>query len=236
MMDDQREPADRFRSPRTVLLGVVGLAVLGGGAFLVTERLTGDAGTVATGTPTGTGTLAAPATTPGTPFPAGSSPSPAGKVGSAPKPSASLSPTPKTLADILRKARSANADAGTQIRRPLPPVNAEPAVAADELTITRSGNLHRDGATLQVVSARRDLTGQRELAWAADQGRAVGAVRCTQNFRFTAGAKASEKPTLLVCWRISANRSVYSIAVTAAGRPSMTASAAAIDRRWSKLG
>ena len=223
---------DRFRNPRKALIGVVGLAVLGGGAFLVTERLTSDAPVVATET----GALAPPATEDQTPSPAGSSPSAAAAIGSAPKPSASVSLTPKTLAEILKKARSANAEAGTEVRRPLPPLNAAPAVAQDKLTITRSGSLKEDGATLEVVSARQDLTGQRELAWAADQGQPVGDVRCTQNFRFSAGAPATEKPTLLECWLLSADRSVFTIAVTAKGRPSMAASAAAIHQRWATLG
>jgi hypothetical protein len=209
------------------LVGIACLAVLGGGAFLITDEVSGDHATTVT---TGSGTLEPSATST-------TAPKIADPSDGAPLPSTTSAPArEKSLGERLATARSANARAGTEVRRPLPPQNGTAMVAADELTVTKSGSLVKDGATLQVVSARHDLTGQRELSWAADDGRAVDKVRCTQNFRFSAGTPAVEKPMLLLCWRVSAARSVYTIAVTVKGRPSTAVSAAAINRRWAKLG
>jgi hypothetical protein len=104
-----------------------------------------------------------------------------------------------------------------------------------DVTVTSSGSLPKEHHTLRVVSARSDLSGQRELAWAADAGRVVGDARCTQNFRFNAASRAGVRPTLMICWRTSATKSVYTVAVDIDHRPSAQASVAIIDRIWSKL-
>jgi hypothetical protein len=88
---------------------------------------------------------------------------------------------------------------------------------------------------MRVVTARYDLTGRRELSWAADDGEPVGDVHCTQNFRFADGGAARERPTMLLCWHTSAGKSVVTIAVTKEGRPSKSVSAAAVDKAWSAL-
>jgi hypothetical protein len=114
-----------------------------------------------------------------------------------------------------------------------PHAPAHPAVAP---TVTNSGSLPKDHHTLRVVSARGDLSGARELTWAADSGHPVGSSRCTQNFRIGPSSPASERPTMLLCWRTSAGKSVYTIAVDIDHRPSERASVATIDTVWSKLG
>jgi hypothetical protein len=110
-------------------------------------------------------------------------------------------------------------------------VNASPS-----LTITNSGSLPKDHHTLRVVSAPGDLSGQHELAWAADQGHAVGNARCTQNFRIGPKATARVRPTMLLCWRTSPHRTVYTVAVDLDHLPSEQASVATINQVWSKLG
>ena len=50
------------------------------------------------------------------------------------------------------------------------------------------------------------------------------------------GAPVQEKPTLMICWRTSADRSVYTIAVVRTGRPDAEDSVAALNRQWNKLG
>jgi len=123
-------------------------------------------------------------------------------------------------------------DADQPVDGPSAPPSAKPSVVP---TVTTSGSLKRDRRTMRVITARGDLTGQRELAWAADEGRAVGNARCTQNFRFNPGASVGERPTMLLCWRTSSDRSVYTVAVDLDGRPSTSDSVAAIDKAWSKL-
>jgi hypothetical protein len=103
-------------------------------------------------------------------------------------------------------------------------------------TVSESGTLPKDRRTLKVVSARGDLTGSKELLWVADGGHPVGNARCSQKFRFNSKSDVTEKPTLLICWRTSATRSVYTVAVTLDGRPSEQASVATIDKVWAQLG
>ncbi|HKT02426.1 MAG TPA: hypothetical protein VJT31_23090, partial [Rugosimonospora sp.] len=102
-------------------------------------------------------------------------------------------------------------------------------------TVTNSGSLPRQHHTLRVVSARGDLAGQRELAWAADSGYAVGSARCTQNFRFNVDSPARVRPTLMLCWRTSPAKTVYTIAVDVDNRPSAAASVAVLNQVWTSM-
>jgi hypothetical protein len=114
-----------------------------------------------------------------------------------------------------------------------PALAPAPAVS---VTVTNSGSIAEEHHTLRVVSARADLSGQRELAWVADSGRPVGTARCTQNFQFSPDSPAAVRPTMLLCWRTSANKSVYTVAVDLDHPPSEQAAVATIDRVWSDLG
>jgi hypothetical protein len=109
-----------------------------------------------------------------------------------------------------------------------------PAAAA--VMATASGDVQKDHKTIKVVTSHSDLTGQGELAWAADAGHAVDGAKCTQNFRFNPGSKVGERPTMLLCWRTSATKSVYTLAVDVDRRPSEKDSVAALDKAWQKLG
>jgi hypothetical protein len=124
--------------------------------------------------------------------------------------------------------RSAAAKKGPGVLRPLPS-----ASAPGDVTTTTS---EQDGGTLKVVSARADLTGYRELGWVADPGEEVGSARCSDTIRLSVDAKPVKHPTLLICWRTSARKSVYTLAVKPKGKPSPKDSAAAIDRQWNRLG
>jgi hypothetical protein len=129
---------------------------------------------------------------------------------------------------------------------PLPSLTESPAPRTRALTpgvamsvvpsVSNSGILAKDHHTLRVVTARADLTGQRELAWAADAGHRVGTSRCTQNFRFSADTPAGERPTMLMCWRTSATKSVYAIVVDIDKRPSDRNTVQVINRVWSEMG
>jgi hypothetical protein len=89
--------------------------------------------------------------------------------------------------------------------------------------------------TVKVVTAKADLTGQRELLMAADDGTPIGQARCTQRLRFANAAAPREVPTVLLCWRVSAQRSVVTFAVSKTGKPSPQLSASIIKREWARL-
>jgi len=145
-----------------------------------------------------------------------------------------VTPIPKSSAKRVAAARSAVASASLQVRRPLPaPDTGTATVSEADVTTT---TVRRGGETVQVKSGLRDLTGYRELGWIVDKGKKVGNVRCTQRIRLSPSVKARVRPTLLLCWRTSAQKSVYTVAVKMGGRPSMKASAAEIDKEWTKLG
>jgi hypothetical protein len=149
-------------------------------------------------------------------------------------------PTPtasqtKSAAQRAADARAANAKAGTEVRRPLPPKNGAERVPAKDVKVQTFGSIRKNRSTLRVMSARQDLSGQRELGWVADDGVPVGGARCSQKFRLSTGVRVAEKPSLLVCWKLSKAKSVYTVAVQIGGRPSKAESAAAIKKAWSKL-
>jgi hypothetical protein len=235
------QPEHRSRRRKQAVVAVVGLAaVLGGGAFFITEMVTGVSNVA--GAFRGTGELAPmtsvvspSASSPPPPAHSSASKSPtsrrvAARVSRTPSPSASET---LSTAERIEAARAAAAKDGFPLQRPLVP----PKVATDAVapTVTNIGSLQTDGLTMRVVSAKYDLTGQRELAWAADGGEPVGAARCTQNFRFSNTGTPQERPTMLLCWHTSAGKSVLTVAVTKSGRPSRSASVAAIDKAWSAL-
>ncbi|MDT5039501.1 MAG: hypothetical protein QOE51_486 [Actinoplanes sp.] len=226
--------ARRDRRRKKLVAGISGLAmVLGVGAFYATgslahkDQITPDSGALTpfapedspTPTPTQpTGTAAATRTGPA--------------VGPSRSPSPDMSASvDRSTQQRIDAARAASKD-GFPVQRALPQrVNA----AADgSLTVTNDGSL-ATGGTMRVITARYDLTGQRELAWAADDGEAVGNAHCTQNFQFSSNVRPAERPTMLLCWRTSADRSVATVAVSKSGRPSKAVSVAEIDKQWRKL-
>jgi len=226
--------ARRNRRRKQAIAGAAGLAVLGAGAFLVTSQVvdenrteTREAAALAPAVPEPTGPEASAASAS---VAASASPSASATVSSSAVPT--VSPTrEKSRAERIDEVKGTAAKANN-VRRPLPATGARPV---KDVTVKETGSLET-GGTLRVVSGRGDLTGQRELALAADQGKPVGAARCTQKVRFSAGAPAVERPTLMICWRTSATRSVFTVAVAAKGRPSAEKSVAAIARQWAKLG
>jgi hypothetical protein len=232
------QPAERrSRRRKQVMVGVVGMAaILGGAGFLASETMSGGDSVIRD-----TGALG-PVTPPSSPSrvtPRGATPSSTGPSASrrlaAP---VSRTPSPRESESLsvrqrISAARSSAAKAGFPLQRPLSPASA--AAEAVPPTVTTIGSLEADGATMRVVSARYDLTGQRELAWAADDGEQIGQAHCTQNFHFSNNGTARVRPTMLLCWHTSADRSVLTVAVTRSGRPSKPASVAVIDKLWAQL-
>jgi hypothetical protein len=138
-----------------------------------------------------------------------------------------------TVEEEIEAARDAAAKAGYPLRRPL--VAKPKAQANGPVSVTNEGSLKK-GASLRTVSARYDLTGQRELLWAAGKPEKVGQAECTQKFRFSNDSGPKERPTMLLCWRTSDAKSVLTVAVTREGRPSAKKTVAALEKKWKAMG
>jgi hypothetical protein len=108
-------------------------------------------------------------------------------------------------------------------------------LAADSATTVRN-EITVDGAQARIVSARYDLTSRWQLLGAADTGRRIGVVRCTQNFRVDGAPLPQNRPGLLLCWRMSPLKSVVVVATRATGRPQPADAAAVIAREWAAMG
>jgi hypothetical protein len=226
--DGVYEPAsyrDLGRRRKQIALGAVGAAaLLGAGAYVITAQImdhndstvTRDAGALAP--------IVAPASD--APSEAPSS----GPTKDAVKKSASPSPSPSLSVDEqIKRAREKAAKDGYPVQRAL---TAGPHVESGPVN-ERSEEV-KDGS-LRVITAKFDLTGQRELLWPADGGKSVGSADCTQTFKFANNGKPST-PNLLLCWRTSSERSVVTVLVNRNGKPSVEQSVKVIDREWAKLG
>jgi hypothetical protein len=230
-----RTAARQSRRRGKAAAGAVGLAaLLGGTAYLITDQVAKRPETIATES----GALS-PLSAPS--GPASSAPSAASSradgVGSGATASTRMAPAAstsmsKSTAERIKEARANAAKHGVPLKHPLPAPAAP--VPASAVTVTNSGG-PGDAATLRVISARADLTGQRELGWVADSGAVVGSAHCSQTVRFSSNGKASLKPNLLICWRTSATRSVVTVMVSMDGHPSRKDSVAALNKRWAEL-
>ncbi|MEV6595664.1 hypothetical protein AB0M36_02245 [Actinoplanes sp. NPDC051346] len=228
----------RTRLRRQAMIGGAGLlAVLGVGGLVahqvLDDRDTAPAAQTGAEEPTVPG--AAPATSGVVPQAAPSTGARASSAAAPPKsPAAKTTTHSKADAERIAAVRSAaaKASASAQIRRPVP--NA--AAANVDASAVTSTTVRQGGEALRIKSARQDLTGYRELGWIADEGVQVGNSRCTQRIRLSTNTAARERPTLLICWRTSAQKSVYTVAVKTDGRPSKELSVAEIDKQWAKLG
>jgi hypothetical protein len=225
---------NRDRRRRQVVAGVAGLAAfLGVGAYFVTSQLTAkdqiapEPAAIAPVEPAGSSSA------PLSPGPSAAASAEA-SLSAAPVPAAGPS-LPLTTAERVAKARAANKKAGTDVRHPLPQVGGAATVAEDDVTMKITGSA-KDKEELRLYSARLDMTGQKQLAWVGDQGERVGDASCTKNVHFSADVKPHVRPTLLLCWRVSADKSVYTVAVNLDGHPSAAKSVAAIDKEWKRLG
>jgi hypothetical protein len=217
----------RFRRGRHTAIGVVGVALLGTGAFVTTDLIT-SAHTTKIGE---IGALTPLASDPAS-APTSSSAAEHSAPSAAVRATTTASDAPQTVAERVAAAKAAGAKSGGWIKRPLPNTNK---VTDAEVTVRQIGSLKEARGTMRIVSARQDLTGQRELAWAADKGLPVGDASCTKKIRLSPDAEIREIPTLLLCWRTSAAKSVYIVAVKLNGGPSKQAIVGEIDRVWSKL-
>ncbi|MEV4348693.1 hypothetical protein AB0J83_29905 [Actinoplanes sp. NPDC049596] len=235
-MHDRQERRRKQRAKQAVV-GVAGLAVLGAGAYFVTTQVTGqttetrDAGALA---PITSAATSAPASASASPEPTAEADAVTPTKGAV-KQSTSPTPSPSpsrsmSVEQEIKEAREKAAKDGYNVKRPVTPA---PNAATGPVT---EHNENRKNGTFRVVTARHDLSGQRELLWVANGGESVGSADCTQTFKFSNNDKPQVKKNMLVCWRTSASRSVVTVMVDYNGNPSKTDSVKAIDREWAKLG
>lgn len=208
--DDDARPWTRRR--KQVATTAVGLtALLGVGAYVITAQVVGGHHTT-----TAQGTSAAPVGQ--------------GKGEANPEPG----PTPSqsmTVDERIKAARAAAAKDGHPVQRALTPA---PGIQAASDVVERNEKVKN--GSLRIITARSDLTGQRELMWAADKGKRVGEAMCTQNFKFANNQTPSIRQNMLLCWHTSPKRSVATVLVDYGGHPSAAKSTAIIRREWAELG
>ncbi|GIM97774.1 hypothetical protein [Paractinoplanes toevensis] len=215
-IEDDGVQRPRVSRRRKQLAGVIGLAaVLGGGAYAITSATLGDNSAKTQSV----GMIDAVPT---------ESSAPAKQA--LPKASAS------SFADDQKRIKAAR-EAAAKARNPVRHARTAASVAAPErgnVTVTNTGSL-KEGGSMRVVSAPYDLTGQREMLWIAEPGRRVGDARCTSTIQLSNEGEPAERPTLLLCYRTSAKKSVITVAVVPTGRPDAAKSVAALDQQWAKM-
>lgn len=222
---------------KQVVIGVVGLLSILGVGGIAAKQVIDDQGTApasqvgalepppAVPPPASAAVLPAPGT------PRASVASASAAIGSA---SPTVVSTPGAAEPLATTTPSrAAAPRSTRTLRPLPTIAGADAVAEADVT---TSTVKRGGERLKIASARADLTGYRELGWIVGKGEKVGNAHCTKKIKLSADEAVREHPTLLICWRTSAQKSVYTVAVKINGVPSKKLSAAAIGKEWARLG
>jgi len=214
-------------------VGAAGLAaVLGGGAYLATSMIANDKSTVAPQTRAAEPIVVAssPAAEPEAAAPtAAASASVSAAAASASAAAASIAPEVRRKIDAARKKM---AEDGVEIQRPVPP---KTTAKANDVKVTTKGSL-KEGGIVRMVTAREDLTGQRELAWVAGGVQKFRDVPCSQTFQFSTNPTPEKKANLLMCWRTSAKKSVVAIVVDPKGHPSRDKAVNALEKTWRTMG
>lgn len=229
----ESQPSRRRGRRRTLTaVGAAGLAAaLGGGAYLVTSMIADDKSTVAPQTRAAEPLMVAssPAAEPEAAAPA------AAASASVPATAASASAAASIAQDVRKQidaARKKMAEDGVEIQRPVPP---KTTAKANDVKVTTQGSL-KEGGIVRMVTAREDLTGQRELAWVAGGVKKYRGVPCSQTFQFSTNPAPEKKPNLLMCWRTSAGKSVVAIVVDPKGHPSRDKAVDALEKQWRAMG
>jgi hypothetical protein len=223
----------RSRSKKAAV-AFVGLSAVGAGAYFATTlfaahplttlnrepRALAPVAPMESSVPVTRSTLGAPA------------PGPIAGTKSAARQSLRPSPTPSPSAMADEEVAS------LQVSRLLQalPAPSGPGMAAASVPVTVTNRSGTDGSAIRVVSARYDLTGRSELLAAADRGQVVGGARCTRNLRVGAAATPEVRPTMLLCWRTAADKSVVTVAINKVHAPSAGVSAAVVDQEWIAMG
>jgi hypothetical protein len=225
--DHIEEPApDHGRRKLAVrfVAGAAGLAVLGGGAYALTTQLM-DRGTTTALSDVPIGTMPAP---PEASSAAPPSPSPS----AAPEVTKEPSAVPPEVAKEIDEARRKMAEDGVKVQRAITP---SVTTSAADIKVRQKGSLQK-GGIVRIVTARGDLTGQRELAWVSGGIQKYDGVPCSSTIKVSADRPAEKKANLLICWRTSEKKSVISIVVDPDGHPSAEKAVTALDEKWRSMG
>ncbi|BBH63797.1 hypothetical protein ACTI_04820 [Actinoplanes sp. OR16] len=217
-------PERRNRRRKQALVAITGAAaVLAGGGFLALQLNNADQPSLpepAALAPL-TGTAAASPSVEAEPSVTRTS-----KKAAKPADAVEISPAPSPSESESAAEAQASAAAKSEVK----------AATAESGPITERTELLENG-TIRIVSAPRDLTGERDLQLAADRGKPAGqGVKCTTKVRVAAGVPESQRPTLLLCWRTSEDRSVVTMAVVPSGEPPTASSVEIIGKEWARLG
>ncbi|MEU4688358.1 hypothetical protein [Actinoplanes sp. NPDC023714] len=250
--DHDREPGDDgYRAPqarlrprrgraRTVAAVAGAAAVLGTAAYATTAWIIADDGTetrdVTAMAPAAPAVSASDPSASAPASAAASASADAASAASAASPSASVAPSAsasasKSVEEQIKEARAKAAKDGFPVQHG---ITAKSGLPSGPVDVKDEGSA-KEGKTLRVITAKHDLSGQRELLWAADDGEKVGQARCTQNFKFTNNPKPKIRPTMLMCWRTSKEKSVVTIAIDMDEKPSKAESVKELSERWKTL-
>jgi hypothetical protein len=201
---------------RQAIIGATGLAVvLGAGGIAVAVQRSGE--------PPQEVVVAQPAPTPTKTTKSTATPTT--------KPTAEPTRTPaKSTADRVKAAKEAGQDHGVPVTGPILRPAADP-----NLVISTNDWILKKKQRIQVVYARGDLTGQKQLAWVVDDGEPFRDASCTHKTQLSDAKTPTERPNLLLCWRTSAAKSVYTLTIDLDGHPSKADSVAALDKQWNLM-
>jgi hypothetical protein len=119
--------------------------------------------------------------------------------------------------------------------RPMGPMPQRDTSVLDSVEQTQRGSL-KSGGIIRVVSARGDLSGQRELHWVAGGVEPYRNAECTQRFQLGNEPKPARKATLLLCWRTSTEKSVVTVLVDPKGKPSRAKAVRELNKKWLSMG
>ncbi|WIM94935.1 hypothetical protein ACTOB_006994 [Actinoplanes oblitus] len=223
----------RNRRRKQALVGATGLAaVLAGAGFLATQLMQASQPSLPEPAALAPATTQTPSDAPVT---SDVPTQPPASRATKPAQAAKRSPTPTPSVDRAKieqeiaAARASAAADGVPLKRPLTAPNGVQEATSVRTESTREGSV-------RITTAHYDLTGHQPLLIAADRGKPVGGgVRCTNKVRFSANAPAVERPSLLLCWRTSSERSVVTMATNPSGEPDPQDSVKIIDREWATL-
>ena len=224
-------PHSTARRLKKAAVALAGLGAVGGGAYFAATMLAGNPPGYVSGGPAALAPVA-PSPSPSV----SASPSRRPSAGPSPGPqigtrngvpqSARPSPTPSVPDDQVAAAEVSGLLAASP-----PPTRSGMGIASGPVTVSTETGM--DGSMIRVVAARYDLTGR----WSAgDPGRRVGDARCTAKLAAVPGGPAVERPTMLVCWRMSASKSVVTVAIRAQAHPLAGSSVDVLDRNWTEMG
>jgi len=228
-------PARSHRWGKKAAVAVVGLGAVGAGAYFATTLFGGHAQTTLSREPAALAPVAPTESAhPATRATLGA-PAPGPVAGTKAAVRQSLRPSPTPSPSALTDEQIAELQVGRLLQAPPAPM-ASGMAAAESAPVTVSYRSGTDGSTIRVVSAHYDLTGRWELLAAADRGHIVGGARCTPNLNAGPAATPKIRPSMLLCWRTAANKSVVTIAIDKLRPPSARASAEVVDQEWTAMG